>query len=32
LRLFPHLNVRDNLLFGARLAGEEAPGAAAAAP
>lgn len=28
LRLFPHLNVRDNLLFGARLAGEEAPGAA----
>lgn len=24
LRLFPHLNVRDNLLFGARLAGEEA--------
>lgn len=28
LRLFPHLNVRDNLLFGTRLAGEEAPGAA----
>jgi molybdate transport system ATP-binding protein len=26
LRLFPHLNVRDNLLFGARLAGEEAAG------